>query len=368
MKCLKFLFVGSAFVFGIGCETTPNPMSSAADGQAIRTALETPADIHAKMEYLQVKRNEQLCAIQEKRRKELPQPRRSGAVGRVLRVPQDFLLIQQAIDSAWSGDKIIVADGVYNEFIVVTREGVTITSEQPGGARLTGGFILYWVNDVEIAGFEIVGGGPDGAALEAIESRRSTLRNNIISGAFFGVYLFESPESIVQENNVHHNVIGIKVDLSDKALLKLNNVQANRLDAIQDFDSAETTYSNNQCLSNGRAGFYMEKSAYWSNRKRNTVVGNDNRFNDNTVAGIVLKGSKSNYLGDGNEADNNGLFGLLLVESSDSNLIAKWTALGNGIYDCYNATKNMGNVFKENAFGTCFNCNSRAPIISAQQL
>lgn len=369
MEYRNFLFIAATLVFAIGCERARNPVSFPADAQtlhSIQAVLETPADIGAKIKYFESKRNEQLRAAENKLNKRLPQ-QHSGSSRREIRVPQDFPLLQQAIDSALFGDKIIVAEGVYKEFVIVTTGGLTITSEHPGGARITGGFILYWVTDVEIAGFEIVGGGPDGAALEAVASNRSKLRNNIISGAFFGIYLFESPESIVQENEVHHNVIGIKIDLTNKALLKLNNVQANRLDAIQDFDSAEITYSENHCLGNGRAGFYMEKSVYWSNHKHDTVVGNDNRFNDNSVAGIVLKGSKSNYLGDGNEASNNGFFGLLLVESSDYNIIAKWTALGNDIYDCYNASDNLGNTFKENTFGTGFNCNSRDPILIAQK-
>ena len=50
-------------------------------------------------------------------------------------VPDDYLAIQEAIDVASSGDKIIVRDGTYNEKIIIDKNGLSISSEN--GSDLT---------------------------------------------------------------------------------------------------------------------------------------------------------------------------------------------------------------------------------------
>ena len=118
-----------------------------------------------------------------------------GSERQVLRVPDDFATIQQAVDAAAPGDVIMVAPGTYCEQVSITTSDLTLRAAPAvgnpailNGACETGGFGIHsrgisvtGVSGVEITGF-------------------------IIDGFSTGIFLYSTTESRVFGNEIRHNV------------------------------------------------------------------------------------------------------------------------------------------------------------------
>jgi hypothetical protein len=81
-----------------------------------------------------------------------------------IRVPEHFPTIQQAIDFAWSGDEIVLADGVYtgpgNVELDFAGKPITLRSEHGPAACVIDGELMARIivlNDGELASTRIEG-------------------------------------------------------------------------------------------------------------------------------------------------------------------------------------------------------------------
>ena len=91
--------------------------------------------------------------------------------GEVINVPEDHETIQEAVDSASPGDMVLVAEGVYNEAVDVTTDGLTIRGADRNGTVLDGEFELE--NGIRVL-------GANGVVVENM-----TARNYARNGFFF---------------------------------------------------------------------------------------------------------------------------------------------------------------------------------------
>jgi len=98
----------------------------------------------------------------------------------VIRVPQDYLQIQQAIDNADLGDTIQVAAGTYHEKLIITKT-LRLIGEGPDKTVVakTGTVVFVKAGNVEIRGFNIQN-GTYGIVLSY--SQNALLRYNCMSG------------------------------------------------------------------------------------------------------------------------------------------------------------------------------------------
>ena len=191
----------------------------------------------------------------------------------IIRVPQDYPTIAQAVDASNSGDTIIVSEGTYAENIKVNKPNLTLIAD---GEAVAKGFEII-ADNVTLEGFTVANGGL-GILLDNVQGcliANNTLRNNIDAG----IRLFASKGN---------TIVGNKVSLTFSWGIELQYSQNN-------------TLINNTSTQNGAYGIYLGTRAYW-----NTLIGNvvsNNSFGINTnycttlIGNVAVNNTYGIYLG-----------------------------------------------------------------------
>jgi nitrous oxidase accessory protein len=154
-----------------------------------------------------------------------------------LRIQNSFDL-QAAIAAAKNGDVIEVPGGTYPGPIVIDKSVKLIGKDRPivTGDR-SGTVVTITAPDVTMEGFTVQGSGrePDQnhSAIFANHAPRVTLRSNEVRESLFGIYLADSPDSVVDANVIHGDTT-----------LELGR----RGDGLRIWESHNTTLSNNHVL------------------------------------------------------------------------------------------------------------------------
>ena len=167
----------------------------------------------------------------------------------ILRVPQDQLTIQEAIDAAQAGDTVQVAPGRYHGEIVLrsgialqgagdttqildtikleNAEGVVVSLLQVKGIEPDNHFGIFCLNadahlhDVTVRNFH------HGISME---NSRLTLRSSKISESFnAGIQITLNTEATIEENAIFDNIVGIIINETQRAvILRGNHIEENQ--------------------------------------------------------------------------------------------------------------------------------------------
>lgn len=128
----------------------------------------------------------------------------------------DFILIQDAINTATSGDTVYVYPGTYNEQIIL-KNGVRLIGNGPENTIIDGGgsynqVVIYsGTTGTEISGFRITGSsGYNYWTTCGIYCRNGpiTITNNVITGNYCGISIYNGKPTIIN-NTITGNVTGI---------------------------------------------------------------------------------------------------------------------------------------------------------------
>ncbi|MCD6298222.1 MAG: metallophosphoesterase [Deltaproteobacteria bacterium] len=120
-------------------------------------------------------------------------------------VPNNYLTIQEAVDTANPGDTIIVRDGTYTENIDVNKDHLTIRSENGSDVTIvqaaTPDESVFEVTAdyAEISGFTVEGGG-EGIYLN--NANHCEISDNMILNNNYGVFLNNSSHNNITDNTV----------------------------------------------------------------------------------------------------------------------------------------------------------------------
>ncbi|MFQ5646288.1 MAG: nitrous oxide reductase family maturation protein NosD [bacterium] len=262
----------------------------------------------------------------------------SDARAKVIRVPDDYTRIQEAIDVSQKNDVIMVDQGTYYENIHIEEnrcligagseltilldtgkgppdpvveiagevllQGFTITGARGSGVGhavmiLRGAPMIvdniirdnaYTAIGVHsqvsftapiIAGNKIFGNGGAGIANLGKFSKAVIINNEIFNNTNVGIACTDSAGPRIENNHIHDN--GAGVALKDEADTKVRNNQVvgNKLVGVNVSRKAKGTIRNNNIMSNGSTGINVESSPY-TLVKKNTIV-------DNGAEGVFVK-------------------------------------------------------------------------------
>lgn len=164
--------------------------------------------------------------------------------------------IQAAVDRAQSGDRVEVYPGVYTQSVMVDRAGISLVGVQINGERpildgenkrgdavqgsadhfLMQGFHIrnYTGNGVvnhratHVTYRDLIVENPGLYAVYPVECTGVLVEGCVISGASdAGIYVGQSRDIIVRNNEVFHNVAGIEIENSLRALVVNNSAHHN---------------------------------------------------------------------------------------------------------------------------------------------
>ncbi|MEU9849037.1 right-handed parallel beta-helix repeat-containing protein [Streptomyces sp. NPDC047985] len=205
--------------------------------------------------------------------------------GSVVRVPQDFSSVQQAVDVAREGDTVLIGPGVYRESVRVTKPRVVLRGTDrnavvfDGGVRLANGITVtgagsvvenltvhgYLANGVLFTGVtdeRLQQRGAGGSAYEPLDPARfpavrgfRATRVTAYNNGLYGIYAFDARDGVIEDsyasghadsgiyvgqckpcntvvrgNTVERNAVGIELtNASDDLSVLGNRVVRNRV-------------------------------------------------------------------------------------------------------------------------------------------
>jgi len=184
------------------------------------------------------------------------------SAGRILIVDEDegeeFQTIQDAIDNSTDGDTIRVYAGNYNEHITVNTS-ITIIGNGTGDTVVDGGggeavTILIEAENVTVKNLTISGGGCcHGAGIKVKGNNTTIMGNEITENALRGIYLLNCSGAVIKGNQVHENGWGVHAFRSERSLMEDNTVRSNGLGIFLE-GSGNCTLSRNTCANNEQTG------------------------------------------------------------------------------------------------------------------
>jgi parallel beta-helix repeat protein len=230
----------------------------------------------------------------------------------VIRVPEDYSSIQEAINAAENGSVLLVTKGVYHETVILNKT-LTLMGINEGCAIENAAVYgdpkdphIQWTKGQESVGLDVTA---DNSTIIGITIRNCTL----------GIRLNHCNGSTVNRNNLTLNIHALMLGNSNGSLISGNSVCSNLLDGIELNNSYSNTISKNIVSStsaielDGSIGFGLHLSSSSTNKIM------DNILTDSAWADIFLEANSNNNTFSGNTIGPMYYYGPMIAEGSCAN-------------------------------------------------
>lgn len=270
----------------------------------------------------------------------------------------NFKSIKTAVARIENGDSIIVHEGTYKEGNIIIQKTISfigINNPILDGEKKYE-ILTIRANGVKVSGFKITNSGyaslDDPGGIKIFQSRDVKIANNELSNNFFGIYLQQSNNCIIENNYIHSNGVeeqqignGIHCWKSDSLIIQGNKINGHRDGIYFEFVTNSVIWRN-VSFSNIRYGLHFMFSnddAYISNVFKNNGAGVAVMFTHR------VKMINNNFINNWGDA----AYGLLLKEISDSYILNnKFNNNTTGIYmEGTNRILVKHNELRENGWG-----------------
>jgi parallel beta-helix repeat protein len=222
----------------------------------------------------------------------------------IIRVPEDYSSIQEAINAAENGSILLVTKGVYHETVILNKtltlmginEGCVIENAAVYGDPKDPH--VQWTKGQESVGLDVIA---DNSTIIGITIRNCTL----------GIRLNHCNGSTVNRNNLTLNIHALMLDNSNGSFISDNSVCSNLLEGIELNNSYDNTISKNIVSStsaielDGSIGFGLHLSSSSTNKIMDNILtdsawddilleanSNNNTFSRNTIGPMYYYGPK----------------------------------------------------------------------------
>jgi len=254
--------------------------------------------------------------------------------------------IQAAVNSAASGDVIIVKPGIYTENVQITTPNLVIKSASgPENTIIktnsTTGFTII-ASNTTISGFKVEFGS---SGIYLARCSLCTITDNDLSDNRYGISLINSNNNTISRNQANSNkMFGIYLDSSEGNILLNNTVNSNTR-GIDSIISNNNKILNNIVLNNSQYGMWISQS------------------NDNNISGNTVRECGNNETGSGgihqNSSSRNVISGNIIAFNKGYSLAECPACHNNRVYNNYINNKRNANI---NAKDTTWNIEKTAGI------
>ncbi|MEM3731260.1 MAG: NosD domain-containing protein [Candidatus Bathyarchaeia archaeon] len=264
---------------------------------------------------------------------------------RIIRVPNNYPTIQEAVDAASPEDTLLVAPGVYYENVVINKP-LRLVGEDRNDTIIDGGgynwdrmtkAISVFSGNVTIEGFTIKNAfygiyaeGVDGLILQnliltsnamgvrVINTHAAIIQKSVAFLNVHGIFVEDSSMCIIKDNTLANNwggypdlLLGGGIDLvgSNNSIVANNFLTEHRVATIELAEAYRNIVANNTTVKNGHGGIEIHGS------HENLIV-NNTSIEDET--GVYIGGGSTGNFVIGNFASEGGVAGIAVISSMNN--------------------------------------------------
>lgn len=176
-----------------------------------------------------------------------------------------FNTITEGIDAVAPGKSVMVAEGTYNEQLIINKgiilQGAGKESSFIIGLGYTGNLIIFEADYITLIGFTIDGSGSTSVGIYFDSNSFINVNNNVIqNNTSYGIkYTNASPT--IENNDIKSNdYSGIDVAAGGAGIVRNNSINSNQY-GVRTCSDASTEITHNDISNNSHTGIYCRESA-----------------------------------------------------------------------------------------------------------